>query len=151
MNTDVPTFFGAFIKITLVTLFIWVIQIRNMIYLFYPKHYVNPPKRIRKIFRIKVKMIPKFLYYRLFYLGFGFVPFSIVWNIVCLLINSVYMRHWIFTFYWCILIFENLVFVIFVLMFKYARSKEQKERMKKIKQKDKAEKKKRKQLEKERT
>lgn len=105
---------------------------------FYPKHYINPPRRIRRIFRVKGKMIPKFLYYRMLYYGFGFIPFSTVWYSVCFLQSNPYIRAWLFIIYWYLLLCEITVFVILCLLFKYVKSKEQRQRIRQMKQKQRA-------------
>ncbi len=157
MNTNYEsTDFGATLCLFLVLNLLWFTHLRTTVGLqkelrynevFYPKHYISPPKRIRRIFNIKEKMIPKFLYYRLLFIGFGFIPFSVIWLVCVNLTNADSLaRYWVFASFWCVVLCELFVFLFLCVLFKYKRSKVQQERMKKIKQKDKAEKKKRKQL-----
>ena len=143
-----------YIKLFLVSIFLWFCVVRATIIMqkdtkhnefFYPKHYTNPPKRIRRIFHVKEKMIPKYLYYRMLYMGFGFIPLSITWIILLIVFDyNDHIRYWVYMSYWYILLCESIVFVILSSLFQYLQSKEQRQRMRQIKQKQRAERAKRK-------
>ena len=61
---------------------------------FYPKHYVLPPRWIRKHFKLKKKSIPKFIMFRL-YLAVAFIALIPITIIIFLLpiVNATFM-YW---------------------------------------------------------
>ena len=88
---------------------------------YYPKHYCIVPRWIKKCFKVKQRMIPKFLcfefYIMIFYVIMGLID-SILSIFLCVKdrIDVVYALYII---YGCIILVEQTYFIIMSLIYKY--------------------------------
>ena len=90
---------------------------------YYPKSYIIPNGRIRKLYNLKKKEIPKWTNY-LFLLSFVYILlFLIGIPLVLLLEEKLFMMQLLYTIYWHILGGDIIYVVIFLFIYRKKRDK----------------------------
>ena len=88
---------------------------------YYPKHYCAVPRWIKKCFKVKQRMIPKFLCFE-FYVMIFYVIMGLIEIIVALILYAQDQLEIIYILYgltWCIMLIEQIRFIIMSLIYKY--------------------------------
>lgn len=90
---------------------------------YYPEHYCAVPRWIKKCFKVKEKMIPKFIYFE-FCMSVFFAVITPIYIVIALFLYAKHKIEMIYALYIlnvCIVLIDDIYFTIMSLIYKYNR------------------------------
>lgn len=84
---------------------------------FYPAHYIMPSKKMRKIFKLEKKEIPKWMYFSL-YLSFVYIILFFVFLLYCLIDDKLTILHIFLYGYGILMVADIIYFTFFAFLYK---------------------------------